>query len=153
MRCRKAQKLISAKLDTQLDAARVSALEAHTARCFPCQRFAAELASSSRALDAFGAPEPRPGFTDRLLTRLPQQRSTPSRLRQLWEALRPAPVAGAAMAMSCGIVMAIAMNGAQAVTDQVESRSEEASLAEWFDALPADSAGAKYLALLQSEEE
>ena len=153
MRCRKAQKLLSLKLDGQLDEPRARALEAHTARCFPCQRFATELASSTRALDSLGAPEPRPGFTDRLLTRLPQRRPARGRLRHWWEALRPAPLAGAAAALSCGIAAALFMNGGHVITDRPDERPEEALLADWFDALPADSPAAKYLALLQSEEE
>ncbi|MFQ5805436.1 MAG: hypothetical protein ACE5I3_03185 [Phycisphaerae bacterium] len=97
-------------------------------------------------------PEPRPGFTARVMAGLPEGRTKRVWLKDSLEALRPGPAVAAALALSGGVILALSMNGGQGA--QVSNRMEpaEALYAESFDALPSDSAAARYLALLEEGE-
>ncbi len=152
MRCRKARRLISARFDAELDQARQRAVGKHLAGCHGCRRFAGDLPRCTQALDLMTVPEPREGFTARVMLHLPQRPTKRVGLRQWSDALLPGTAAAAALALSCGVVLALWMNGGG--SPQVSDRNgpAEALYAESFDALPGDSAGARYLALLQEAE-
>jgi anti-sigma factor RsiW len=148
MRCRKAQKLLSASFDGRLDTARQSAVDAHLSGCPTCPRFAKNLPRCSHVLNLLEFPGPRPGFTDRLMARLPERRTRRVCLREWFDSLRPAPAAAGAIALVCGVFLAISMNGEQP-RRSAQKDPGQTLYAESFDALPSDSAGARYLVLLQ----
>jgi len=148
MRCHKAQKLLSARFDGEVDGAGERAAEAHLSRCPACQRFSADLPVCSQALDAVFAPEPRPGFTERVMARLSETSPKYPRLREWFEALRPAQAAAAAVALVCGVFLATLMNGDRPPRS-AQKDPGQTLYAESFDALPSDSAGARYLVLLE----
>ena len=148
MRCPKAQELLSARFDGEVDGAGDCAVEAHLSRCPACQRFAANLPVCSQALDAVFAPEPRPGFAERLMARLPEAPAKYPRLREWFDALRPVPAAAAAVALVCGVFLATSMNGEQPQRS-AQKDPGQTLYAESFDALPSDSTGARCLVLLQ----
>jgi len=148
MRCSKAQKLLSARFDQEVEGTGDRALEAHLNRCSACQRFAANLPVCSQALDAVFAPEPRLGFAERVMARLPETPAKYPRLREWFDALRPAPALAAGVALACGIFLATSMNGEQ--PQRVAKEDPGQTLyAESFAALPSDSTGARCLVLLQ----
>jgi predicted anti-sigma-YlaC factor YlaD len=148
MRCPKAQKLLSTRFDQEVEGIGNSVLETHLSRCSACQRFAANLPVCSKALDAVFAPEPRPGFAERVMARLPETPAKYPRLRGWFDSLRPAPAVAAAVALVCGIFLATLMNGEQ--PQRFANKDPGQTLyAESFAALPSDSTGARYLVLLQ----
>lgn len=152
MRCSKTQKLLSTRFDQEIEGTGNSALEAHLSRCSACQRFAANLSVCSQALDAAFAPEPRPGFTARVLARLPERGAKPAWLRDWLDGLRVGHTAAAVLALSCGVVLALSMNGEQRSGVSVRKQPAEALYTESFNALPGDSAEARYLALFEERE-
>ena len=152
MRCRKARKLLSARFDGELDEPRELGVKEHLAVCPCCERFAGDLPRCAKALDLMTAPAPRAGFTARLIADLPNDRTKCVRLRDRLEALRLGPAAAAAVALFCGIVLALSMNGQQAAEVAGRMERAEAIYGESFDAVPGNSAAARYLALLQQSE-
>ena len=67
MKCRKAQKLLSAKFDGELDTNRSADLAEHLAGCESCRQFSDRLVSSGEALALLTVSEPSTDFTDRVL--------------------------------------------------------------------------------------
>jgi len=153
MRCSKVQKLLSADLDGELNEKRRRSVQAHVAGCARCQRFADGLPGCEQVLDMLAVPEPRPGFTGRLMARLPQTRTRGAWLRDWLETLRPAPVAVGAIGLFFGVLLAGLMNGDQASERSTQEDRSQTLYADCFDAFPGDSTGARYLALLQETEE
>ncbi|MFH0983471.1 MAG: zf-HC2 domain-containing protein [Planctomycetota bacterium] len=152
MRCHKARKWLSASFDGELDVAREQAVKAHVNRCSACRQFAADLPGGARDLELLTVPEPRAGFTGRCLARLLEP-GTPRTWSRAWfEILRPVQVAAAVVALSCGAFLALSMNGASSSPVSTGEEPAERLYAECFDAAPGDSAGARYLALLQEAE-
>jgi anti-sigma factor RsiW len=152
MRCGKVQKMLSASFDGRLEDARQTAVEAHLSGCPACQRFADNLLRCGHFLSVLEFPGPRPGFTERLMARLPERRTGRLYLRGRFEALRPAPAVAAAVAFACGVFLATSMNGEQPPRFAQEDPGQTL-YAESFDAFPSDSAGAQYLTLLQETED
>jgi len=148
MRCPKAQKLLSTRFDQEVEGAGHRALDAHLSRCIACQRFAANLSVCDQSLEAVFAPEPRPGFAERVMARLPENPAKYPRLREWFGALRPAPAVAAAVALACGVFLATSMNGKQPQRVAQEDPGR-VLYAESFEALPSDSTGARCLVLLQ----
>lgn len=150
MRCRKAQQLLSVRLDAQLDDTRAQRLNEHLAGCHRCQRFAADLPLCNQALSAMSVQEPQPAFKARVLARLPDRRAT---LRDWLESVRPAHVAAAAAGVACGVILAVVMNGT-APPQQPDATKPTASFyRDAFDTLPSNSPAANYRELLQEMEE
>jgi anti-sigma factor RsiW len=152
MKCCQAQKSISAMLDRELDERHTRAVQSHLDGCLRCQRFAALLPGWTQALDLLTVPGPRPGFTDRLLARIGETRTRRIRSVVWFEVLRPTRVAAAVLALSCGAVLALSINGERNAPGSRREEPAEALYTECFDAAPPDSAGARYLALLQEAE-
>ena len=73
MRCRKVHKLISIGLDGELDDARRRAVDRHVRQCAECRRFVAPLTALADRFDLPAIPEPRAGFAQRTLARLPEE--------------------------------------------------------------------------------
>lgn len=151
MRCRKVHKLISIALDGELDDARRRAVDRHVGRCPDCRRFLAQLTALADRFDLPATPEPRAGFVQRTLARLPEEAPPAYRMARWREFLQPAPAALAAASLVLGISLAMTMNGTAA---QAESTDETVALvAEIFDATPSDSVGDRYLQLLEDTEQ
>jgi len=151
MRCRKVQKLISIALDGELDEARRRAVDRHVGRCPDCRRFLGQLTALAEHFDLPALPEPRPGFVQRTLARLPEEAAPAWRLARWREFLQPAPAALAAASLLLGVTLAMTMNG---TAPRAESTDETVALvAEIFDATPSDSVGDRYLQLLQDTEQ
>ena len=148
MRCRKAQKLISVRFDGELDALRERSMHAHLSGCSRCQRFAENLPRGARPLQLLRLPLPRPGFQYRLMARLPERPQRRDWLRELLDVLTPAPVAVGAGALCLGVALAVLTNGEQRTQAAQRSDPTETLYAECFTAIPSESAGAKYLALI-----
>jgi anti-sigma factor RsiW len=155
MRCGKAQRLISAHLDGELDGSRVPAVKQHLDTCDDCRAFAADVARFTGRLESFTAPDPRWGFTDRLMARIPEgQRS--SRFSTRWlDLLRPASLGLGATAFCCGVILAVfAMaNGELRANATGEEDAVSAVVGDYFDTLSETSVGEQLLALLPDEED
>lgn len=92
MRCRRAEKLLSRRIDIALSSVDAAALESHLAACASCQRAAARLEQAWRALDALGGGATAPEDWSRIEAEAEARsgRWTPLWLR--WQ-LVPAPAA------------------------------------------------------------
>jgi len=112
LRCRKVRRLISARLDGELDERRWTAATRHLARCRGCRAFADEAARLADALNLVQAPEARWGFAGRVLAQLPDEQPAPSSIQRLVELLRPAPVGVGTAAFCLGVGAAFLLNGA-----------------------------------------
>jgi len=148
MRCRKTQKLLSARFDGEIHGAADRTVEAHLSRCPACQRFAADLPICSQTLDVVFAPEPRSGFTERVMARLPERQSSGPLSRERLRAFRPAEVAAGGLGLAAGVIMAVLMNGEQVVATARAADLTQRMYAESFDPLPGGSAAANYVALV-----
>jgi len=149
MRCSKAQKLISASLDGELDEARERAARAHLAECRTCQCFAADLPRCTAALNRMTVPDVRPGFTGRMMARIPENKTVRGRWRDWLDALQPVPAGLGALALCCGVLLASLMNGQNRPTDSEPLTPGQSLYAGCFDPLPDDSVGARYVALVR----
>ena len=116
MRCGKVQRLISARADGELDDGRREAVERHVAACETCRAFADGLAPLADVLDQVEAPEPRWGFADRVLARLPAEVPTASPIEGLIDLLRPAPLGVGTAAFCLGVAATFLLNGANGET-------------------------------------
>ena len=150
MKCSKAQKLISASLDGELDEARERAAKAHLAKCRACQCFAADLPRCAAALDWLTIPDVRPGFTARMMARIPESKAGRIWWREWLDVLQPVPAGLGTLALCCGVVMAILMNGETGPTDSERAKPGQSLYAGCFDPLPEDSVGERYVALVRN---
>ena len=148
MQCRKAQRFVSLDLDGRLDESRRSALRTHLRNCPDCKRFAEQLGGMSDALAVVAAPEPIPGFTQRLMARLPERQSSGPLSRERRRAFRPAEVAAGGLGLAAGVIMAVLMNGEQVAATARAADLTQRMYAESFDPLPGGSAAANYVALV-----
>ena len=149
MRCRKAQHLVSADFDGQLDDAQRTALREHLADCPACGYFVDQVRRVSDALSVMQVPEPGPDFTHRFMVRLPVQQVERFSLREWLAALRPAPLAAGGLALAAGIIMAVVMSSQQRSPTPTAADPAQAVYAESFDPLPDGSAAAQYVALVE----
>ena len=152
MKCRKAQKLVSAMHDGEVDERTLRAVRVHLDACPSCRHLAEQLPWWDQSLDLLVAPEPRSGFTGRFMARLEETR--PQRVRSLvwFEIVRPGRVAAAVLALACGAALAFSMNGPSSPPRTQPQAAVDVLYADAFEAAPRDSAGARYLALLQPAE-
>ncbi len=70
MKCGKAKRLISAAMDGELPEASAGTLRAHLEGCPDCRVLSEGFTGLAISLDVAGSPEPRFGFTDRLMRRI-----------------------------------------------------------------------------------
>lgn len=149
MNCRKAQKLLSTRFDGELDTKRSADLAQHLAGCEPCRQFSDRLASNEKALALVTVSEPGADFTDRVLTRLSKAEPPTTGVASWIHAIRPARAAAAVVGLCSGAVLALSMNGD--TPPQLDDRPDpaDAVLVQSFEAIPGDSAEARYLVLLQ----
>jgi len=151
MRCSKAQKWISRRLDGVLDDVRAAALAAHLAGCEACCAYAEELARLDLGL--LEAPEPTADFAARVMDRLEE---TPVQRRALLS--RPAlfrPIAaglGIAAAFG-GFMVGSLFHGAKAIGAQPSNETIELAASDAIDPLAADSVESILLAMLSNTEE
>ena len=151
MRCGKAQKLISAELDGELDQRLTAALAAHIDECARCQRFRDDVARSDQALEVLPAADPRSDFAARVVAALPDHEESHRGLSGWIIAIRPARAAAAVIGLASGTLLALGMNGSSGMQPAADE-SADAVLTQSFEAIPDDSAAARYLALLQESE-
>ncbi|MBN2448641.1 MAG: zf-HC2 domain-containing protein [Phycisphaerae bacterium] len=147
MQCATAHKLLSLRIDGELDDRRAPDLAAHLRDCPSCQAFARELERCAAALDAVSVSEPSADFGARVMASLPPQQSTSERWTLVRGLLRPLPMAAAVVALALGITLASLMNGNTTTTPTAEAFESDV-YAESFSALPEDSSGARYIALV-----
>ena len=152
MRCGKAQKLISARLDGKLDAARDEAVGKHVAACARCRAFAADLAMIPEELDSLSVPEPRWGFTGRLMARLPERQSDYGFARSWLDFLRPAPMGLGAAAFCLGVVLVVLAGGGLSVPSAGVESGVAVLAADYFDTLSEDAVEERLLDLLPETE-
>jgi anti-sigma factor RsiW len=102
MRCARAQKMMTAALDGELDARRRRALDAHVAGCPPCRR---ELAATERTLAALEALTMEAAVGDALMhstlrrARLAAAEEAEGAARAWWRAWLPLPAVAVATAV------------------------------------------------------
>lgn len=151
MRCSKAQKWISRRLDGVLDDARDAALASHLAQCEACRSYAEELAELE--LDLLEVPEPSLDFTTRVRQLVDE---TPARR---WSALsRPAlfrPIAaglGVAAALG-GFAVGSLLQRSHGDVVPPSSDTLEVAASDAMDPLAVDSVESVLLAMLSNTEE
>jgi len=152
MQCREAQQLLSAASDGELDEAAESAVKAHLATCGECQKFAADVSRITGTLAGWTAPEPRPGFTRRVMPRLPETRAGQPWFREWIESLRPLTAAAAMIALCCGAALAFAMGTESDASQTSDESTTETFYGQSFGLVPGDSVGGAYFSWLQEEE-
>ena len=150
MRCGNAQRLISASLDGELARSRQEALEAHLAGCARCRAFAAGLAGSAEALDAWAAPEPRWGFAGRTMARIADLQPDRTAARGWLGFLRPGPVGLGAAAFGFGVALTVLANGGPIPESQAPKQGLEALAGDY---VVDDTVETSLLALLPETEE
>ena len=150
MRCSKVHRLISTHLDGEVDAVREKALAEHLAGCPECRGFAAEVAQVAERLDEVTAPEPRWGFADRMLARLPLPGSPVA--RRSVDFLRPAPVGLGAAAFCFGVLLTVFVSGAPESNGAVSGQDLELLAGDYFTTLSEISIDEQLLALLGDAE-
>ena len=145
--------MISARLDGELNDARLQALGRHLATCEDCSAFAADVAQLGERLDPFTAPEPRWGFTDRLTARLPSRQPVSGFARTWLDLLRPAPVGLGAAAFSFGVILTVLVSGESRSNGVIAQQDIEVLAGDYFDTLSEISVDQQLLALLPETEE
>jgi len=73
--------------------------------------------------------------------------------REWLDVLQPVPAGLATLALCCGVVMAILMNGQNGPTDSKRVKPGQSLYAGCFDPLPEGSVGERYVALLRQRGE
>ncbi|RJP42128.1 MAG: hypothetical protein C4547_00770 [Phycisphaerales bacterium] len=117
MRCRKAQRILSAGLDGEVSGRRSKAAGEHAQSCSACAAFAHDLARLGGALQAFRSPAPSDGFTRRVMARLPRRQSGLDILQSWLELLRPAPLGVGVAAFCLGVGLVLLTGGDSASAD------------------------------------
>ncbi|MHC4698173.1 MAG: zf-HC2 domain-containing protein [Planctomycetota bacterium] len=120
MRCGKARRWISVRLDGELDAARTEALEAHLGSCHRCRAFATDLGQLGETLNTVSAKEPRWGFAERVTARIADVKPNHHEM-PLPRILRPLPVGVGAAAFCAGMLLVILANGQAEALDSQRS--------------------------------
>jgi len=139
--------------DGELDDVRERSVQTHLTRCPDCRHFAENLDRCTQALDLLRLPKPQPGFEQRLIARLPQVGTRHRRLRARFAELRPVAAAIGLLALGCGALMGVSMNGEETPNVPAQRDPTETLYADCFAAAPSQSAGARFLALLQEGED
>ena len=152
MRCSKAQRWISAGLDRELGEKWEQTVRSHLTACATCRAFAADVAGFDERFDLLTAPEPRGGFTGRIMARLedPQRGNAPS---PGWlDFLRPAPLGIGAAAFCLGVIVVVLANDRQGFRG-VEPDNTVTTLGDdYSDALSEVAVEERLLALLSDTE-
>ncbi len=141
--------MLSARLDGELDTNRSADLAQHVAGCDPCRQFSDRLSSSGQALELLTVSDPSADFTDRVLARLPEVEPRTTGVTSWIHAIRPARAAAAVVGLCSGAVLALSMNGDTPPQSDDRQNPADAVLVQSFEAIPGDSAEARYLVLLQ----
>lgn len=152
MKCHEVQKVLSASFDGEARGARVERARAHLAHCAECRSFEADLKCFAAALGTLSAPEPAAGFVDRTLALISETHDQCQPRFSLLSRLRPATVVQAALALTCGAVLAILTNTDTSAQAPKQPEMTSAYYAEYFAPLPEYSVGANYLALVERGE-
>ena len=151
MRCSKAQRWISRRLDGELDAASEATLAAHLAGCGKCRAYADGL----KALDlgVLEAPEPTADFAARVMQRLPA--STPQRRLRLGNPALFRPIAAGLGLAASLIGFAIGSRFAEpSVTESQQStETVEVTASNALDPLASDSIESFLVAMVPGKEE
>lgn len=116
MRCAKVQKMISAWADGELSQHGVDFVERHLGACECCRDFAEDLAVVAGRLDQVEAAEPRWGFTDRVLARLPADAADYAVFGGSLDLFRPAPIGLSLAAFLLGVCVTVLASDANAET-------------------------------------
>ncbi|MHC4445210.1 MAG: hypothetical protein ACYTF1_06915 [Planctomycetota bacterium] len=153
MRCPQAKILLSVASDAELDEAGQQALEVHLAECQECQQFADDLQDLDRALTGWTVPEPRSGFTQRMMTSLPEIPAEKPWFREWFQALRPLTAAAATIALFCGATLGYILNSQQDTQQATSQDKSESYYSTSFDLVPSHSLGGAYLSFLQDTEQ
>ena len=153
MRCNRAQKLISAHLDGELKEDQVQAVKAHLAACESCRAFAADLSRVAERLDALAAPEPRWGFAERTLARLPDQPSPLAAWKRWLDWLRPAPVGVGLAAFSFGVLLTVLVAGESYTNGATTEPDIQEIAGDYFTTISEIAVDEQLLALLPETEE
>ncbi len=151
MRCSKARKLMSAASDGELPADQHGLLQGHLTGCAACRSFETDLTSLAHGLDSLLSPEPRWGFTDRLLARLPDQGVRPAESGGWFGFLKPAPVGVGAVAFSLGVLLTLLVHS-EANGNGLDEDGAQDSSNEYVAMLTEDPMG-QLMTLLPGEED
>jgi predicted anti-sigma-YlaC factor YlaD len=144
--CNQVVTALSRQHDDEATPFRPEDLDDHVVSCSSCRHFSAALPQITTALEALPASEPSAQFATELLEKT---RTGQRAAGGLADALRPVQLITCAVAFALGVGLTL-----QAIDDRKPPESLDvmtiANLA--FDAVPADSAGAMALALLENSE-
>jgi anti-sigma factor RsiW len=103
--------VLAAYLDGELKASTADAVRRHLARCESCRRRARELEEAWELLDEVKAVPVRPGFTERMMARIVEEKE----LQALEARLRPnrilRQVAATVLGLAAGLVLGLAIYG------------------------------------------
>lgn len=151
MRCSRARKLLSAAYDGELRADRRVSIDRHLAGCSACRQFEADLLDLAAGLDCLAVPEPRWGFTERLVARLAEQNTGSAESGGWLGFLRPAPVGVGAVAFSLGVLLTILVNSETNGDGVSEGAARESETTEYVTMITEDPMG-QLMSLLPGEE-
>jgi anti-sigma factor RsiW len=109
--CHWVRSVLAAYLDGELKASTADAVRRHLARCESCRRRARELEEAWELLDEVKAVPVRPGFTERMMARIVEEKE----LQALEARLRPnrilRQVAATVLGLAAGLVLGLAIYG------------------------------------------
>jgi len=134
MTCRKFQKFLLEESD--LSASQQQSLSAHLKSCAACREFRAQLNTLSQQFESLlPVPDPRKGFTGRVLANIPfENNSQASWLEELIAFIQPAPAVLAFASLALGVFLASQMR--TIIQDQAPQDPQIAIFTEFFDATP-----------------
>jgi len=84
-----------------------------------------------------------------MMARIPESKTDRIWWREWLDGLQPIPAGLGALALCCGVVLAMLMNGKTRPADSERAKPGQSLYAGCFDPLPEDSVGERYVALLR----
>ena len=107
--CHWVRSVLAAYLDGELKPSTAEAVRRHLERCPDCARRAAQLEEMWRLLDAAAAPPIRPGFTERMMARIVEEKALEALEARSRPSRRLRDLAATVSGLAAGLVLGVAL--------------------------------------------